>query len=240
MAKISRTQWVKFDERPSQFSDEKNDCAVRAFAALGVSYKEAHARMAELGRKRGKGINTYRLVELMDSKDVLGLRFETIPEIHCNSRVTLGRFLNEHPVGRYFCHKASHVFAVVDGKVLDSWRMGNRCLVDRVWRVLQGSALGQPGEELLTYENRHIRNHKSKRPRWRAREIRRRITVDLVDCLGGNRTPRTVTELTLFLTSKKLDSWDEIWKDVNYIVKNDWCMFREVRSGTHRKKYVLR
>ena len=94
---------------------ERADCTVRATAAaMEIPYHEAHAKLAALGRKpRGgwhfKGKNAERLG--------LELRGDL-------SGRTLAKILPDLAHGRFVVRHARHVFAVIDGTVVD-WKEPN-------------------------------------------------------------------------------------------------------------------
>ena len=91
---------------------EKNDCCVRAFTvATNKPYDEIHSLHAKHGRKFRKG--TY----MITTHKVLGeLGFE---EVKIEKKMTVGQFVSLYPKGTYYCHKAGHAFAIVDGVVHD-------------------------------------------------------------------------------------------------------------------------
>jgi hypothetical protein len=115
-----------------RFDNEANDCTVRALAnAYGMPYKLAHRIMGKAGRKQGKGPQ----LEAMH-KTYTRLGFE-IDRIHGETNTarylwkylavghtkyrgaTLGRVLPLLSVGRFIVLIRGHVFAVVNGEVLD-------------------------------------------------------------------------------------------------------------------------
>ena len=92
---------------------EKRDCTVRAVAVcLELSYADAHAIMASLGRKEKDGF-TFRSKTVGDR---LGL--ELRPELGC---LRLETVLPELQQGRFIVRVGRHVFAVVNGQVRDTY-----------------------------------------------------------------------------------------------------------------------
>jgi hypothetical protein len=93
--------------------DEKNDCTVRALAlCLGLPYMEAYGKMAQLGRKKNTGFPLR-----FHSLDNLKGLFEIRPDLSCR---TLGKVLPEIRSGRFIVRIYNHVFAVIDGEILDT------------------------------------------------------------------------------------------------------------------------
>lgn len=110
---------------------EARDCTVRALAnALGAPYKLAHKILAKAGRREGRGMSFEPLYKVYtrlgfdlvafygETKTVKYLRqeFSFIPH---EKGITLARMLPRLQNGRYIVKVDGHVFAVVDGKVLD-------------------------------------------------------------------------------------------------------------------------
>jgi hypothetical protein len=88
---------------------ERADCTVRATAAaLGIKYDEAHAKLAALGRKDR--------ARFKFQKHAAALGLETRPDLTCQ---TVEKALKEMQRGRFVVRVARHVFAVVNGTVLD-------------------------------------------------------------------------------------------------------------------------
>ena len=91
---------------------EANDCTVLALSnAKGIPYEEAHAILKAHGRKDRNGP---MIADWSRAVRSAGLQMEP-----AFSSITLGRFLREHPGGRWVLHVSGHAFAVVDGKVVD-------------------------------------------------------------------------------------------------------------------------
>lgn len=90
--------------------DEKNDCTVYAVAAAwGWPYEVAHAAMKGCGRK-----NKQRFA-FKTAAAKLG--FELRPDLSCR---TLEKIMPEMSKGRFVVRVSRHVFAVVDGRILDT------------------------------------------------------------------------------------------------------------------------
>lgn len=103
------------------FAHEKGDCTVRATAnILNIPYAESHARLKALGRKDGKGV-CFRLIAQR-----LGL--EELPQF---ANRTVKAILPQLGKGRYGILINRHIFAVVDGEIIDSHYPLNH----RVWVV---------------------------------------------------------------------------------------------------------
>ena len=105
---------------------ERADCTVRATAAaLGIAYPEAHAKLKALGRKNRCAFHIFA----PECRKALGLKLK-----HAGG-VPVGAIVPELQVGRYIVEVRHHVFAVVDGKVLDYSVPNERCNVRSVYQV---------------------------------------------------------------------------------------------------------
>jgi hypothetical protein len=113
-----------------RFENESNDCTVRALAnVLGAPYKLAHKIMAAAGRKQNHGMGFddwhpvytrlgLRLVSLHGTTN--GARYISKKlGIQAAAGTTLANLLPSLRDGRYLLKYRGHVFAVVNGKVLD-------------------------------------------------------------------------------------------------------------------------
>jgi hypothetical protein len=108
---------------------ENNDCTVKAVAiATNQPYKLVHAKLAEAGRKAGKG--TYSHVY----KDVMRKMGFNVFTVHTTAKTvtTLPHHLD--PSKRYVCNVKGHALAVANGKVED-WSEGRRYRIQNVWEI---------------------------------------------------------------------------------------------------------
>lgn len=95
------------------------DCAVRAVSvALGVDWETAYAMLA---------VNGFAMGDVMNANSVTGATLRqhgfkraNIPN-ECPDCYDIGDFADEHPNGTYVVGTGSHVVAVKDGIIFDSW-----------------------------------------------------------------------------------------------------------------------
>ena len=98
-------------------------CAVRAVAAaLGVSWEEAYAMIANNGFLMGDmpSSNTVWGAVLRQN----GFRRHTLPNT-CPDCYTLEQFAEDHPEGVYVVGTGNHVATIRDGIILDAWDSSN-------------------------------------------------------------------------------------------------------------------
>lgn len=101
---------------------ERNDCAVRAYAIYAqTSYAVSHSTFAKSGRKSGKGTSHATL------ERVLG------KESRINCQMTLRALRRLHPTGSVYAVKRGHAFAMVDGVIHDTWKVGEKVQVRAYW-----------------------------------------------------------------------------------------------------------
>lgn len=132
---------TSYDSTHGEFQ-ERNDCSVRAVMTVtGSTYKAAHTFLREeCGRQDRRGVMSYNFTRRMDQGEVLGSTLTRIPGIGRRyeknaKRITLARFIRENPVGTFLLGKSGHAFAVVDGKLVDTWEVPPGALVNRAWKV---------------------------------------------------------------------------------------------------------
>jgi hypothetical protein len=93
-----------------------NACTVTAYAiAASLPWDYAHVVLAKLGRKKGKGLKSKKLMRFLKWKQV-------------RRSGTVAKFVKDFPVGSFYVRSRSggssyHAFAVVDGVVYDSGKL---------------------------------------------------------------------------------------------------------------------
>lgn len=115
--------------KASKKHGEKNDCTVKAVAVLAnLPYNYAHAALAKVGRKRGKGPTWGNFFKVLRN---LNLWYERV-EIEGKTVRTLEKNLPKK--GRYLITVRGHVLAAVDGKVHD-WSSGRLHRINKVYKI---------------------------------------------------------------------------------------------------------
>jgi hypothetical protein len=120
---------------------ERNDCVVRAIAStFGLKYDVAHKFVAdEFGRESRKG--TFgTAIKLKNRTHIIGIKYNTIPKENLlypgsakyqlnggkSTEITLSRFLEDFPKGKYLVIVKRHAFSVIDGVVIGNADDGKR------------------------------------------------------------------------------------------------------------------
>ena len=117
-------QFVKTDGgmRSSGFA-ESNDCAVRAYALFkDIPYNEAHEIFATRGRRNGRPTTNYIIYDLIGR--------ETRKS---GNGMTLTQLVAANPTGRVYGMKRGHAFAIINGVLHDSWKVGGNSRVTFYW-----------------------------------------------------------------------------------------------------------
>ena len=107
--------------RPMQI----NDCTVRSFAIITkLSYDEVYDTLAEAGRWSHQGFdNTKWLIKLKGKAfDSTFVRMN-VGKTSGHPELTPDNFTEYFPRGRYLLERYNHVWAVVNGKHRDLWRV---------------------------------------------------------------------------------------------------------------------
>ncbi|NDC19280.1 MAG: hypothetical protein EBZ87_03320 [Microbacteriaceae bacterium] len=94
--------------------NEKSDCTIRALAvSAGIDYPVAHRIGRDAGRRNRCGFNVGKLIKEAKKN---GLQFYKV----IRSSVTISKFLQRYPKGRFYCRRSGHAFGVIDGVILDT------------------------------------------------------------------------------------------------------------------------
>jgi hypothetical protein len=131
--KAKPVRHIKAEPAGYQRHIDHNDCTVRAFAiAAQVDHETSRKRFEDAGRKRGKGADAFVMARVIGRA----------PDEH--PRITLVRWLQAHPLGRWMLCSKSHALAVVDGVVNDLNDYQPRCRVMFAWRIDQEPTTEEP------------------------------------------------------------------------------------------------
>jgi hypothetical protein len=121
------------------FTNERNDCGVRALATVtGSSYVEAHGFWEKLGRDNGRGVDVYWLDNYLRNNNGIVLGHKVVKtsfpfthhETHkwdtsSNSwvkhtkRMNVKRFIEQNPTGKYIIITHNHAKAIVNSEIID-------------------------------------------------------------------------------------------------------------------------
>jgi len=124
-------EYIKAERGVERMRDERNDCTVRALAcAKGISYDEAHAHMKAHGRVDRKGVHTlplynayaaagFELTAIYGTTNKARYMHGLFPSVKRHSGASVKKVLPSLNKGRYIVGMLGHVFAVVDGVVMD-------------------------------------------------------------------------------------------------------------------------
>lgn len=144
MERISYSKYViSFGGRENFDVNEDRDCCVRALVhALEIPYAEAHAKLADWGRKPRKG--TYGFTAFM-AKNVPFIEHHTryTASYYCGGKekdkgrkvTTLRRFIKDFPEGHWVISVKGHAFAVINGMIHDAMVLRPGVLIIDAWRV---------------------------------------------------------------------------------------------------------
>ena len=124
------SRWKPYNPNPA--SRNVGDCAVRAIAAaLGTDWEEAYALLTA---------NAFQMADIPNSNAVIGsvlrqhgFRKAIIPNA-CPDCYTLEDFAEDHPHGTFVAGTGSHVAAIKDGEIWDSWDSSKEVPIFYWWR----------------------------------------------------------------------------------------------------------
>lgn len=112
-----------------------NDCAVRAFANVGVdTYPNVREKLFLMGRKQFKGTEVTTTIRLARQhgativslgktgarRDSWAKYFDCGADTAANSGCTVANVASRFPKGRHIVSVRGHVFALVNGRIIDT------------------------------------------------------------------------------------------------------------------------
>lgn len=104
---------------PNPYNQRVGDCAVRAICkALGMDWEDAYVALCAEGLSY-KDMPSSNYVWGMYLRR-FGFEQKSIPSI-CPDCVTVEKFVEAHPKGRYVLACPNHVVCAIDGIAFDSW-----------------------------------------------------------------------------------------------------------------------
>jgi hypothetical protein len=105
----------KYPERENY--KEYNDCTVVAWAeCFDSSYENAHAWLKKHGRINRRGMYNKELTSALKACKKAKVKFGPYSN---QNRISLSKFLQKHPKGRYYVCSRGHAYCVKDGVVYD-------------------------------------------------------------------------------------------------------------------------
>jgi len=115
-----------------RYSHEHNDCSVKALSnAFNVSYAAAHSVLKEFGRKDRHGVAFSAFMMTRNNSELFGQKFEEF----VRPGMTIGTFVNKFNKGSYIIRYTGHVFAVVNGVILDSFKVNSNKRILNYWKI---------------------------------------------------------------------------------------------------------
>ena len=113
--------------RPDGFN-ESNDCTIRSLVnTTGIPYQTVHKLFADAGRLVGHPTNLHHTIYTEYSKS--HRLFDR------SKRPTVAMFIESHRSGKWIVKIDRHVFALVDGRIIDSAKVGVRRRVHSYWEM---------------------------------------------------------------------------------------------------------
>lgn len=114
-----------------RYSHETNDCSVKALSnSFDVSYVAAHSVLKKFGRKDRHGV-AFSAFMTQNNNELFRQKFEEF----ARPGMTIKTFVNKFNKGTYIVRYTGHVFAVVNGVVLDSFEVNANKRVANYWKI---------------------------------------------------------------------------------------------------------
>jgi hypothetical protein len=103
--------------------DDRNNCTIISFSvSAGIPYSEANEIGITAGREKNKGFYLKKLFSVARKK---GISLKKIPV----KKMVLSRFIEKYPNGRFVVERRGHAFSVINGKIYDTIKNGEKCFV---------------------------------------------------------------------------------------------------------------
>lgn len=103
--------FISANPRPRDLN-ESNDCTVRATSlAMNLPYEKVHKAYADVGRKRGKGVNALTINAAL--RKITGNDERMVRVM--GKEPTFAQFARENNKGKYIVVKRGHAVALIDG-----------------------------------------------------------------------------------------------------------------------------
>jgi hypothetical protein len=108
---------------------DNNNCTICALStAAGIPYNEAYEIGKKAGRKNGRGFYTAKLMETARKNGVDYRKIKT-------GGMTIQKFLQKYPEGRYVVNRRGHAFAIIDGTIYDHLENKPMQRIVGIWQV---------------------------------------------------------------------------------------------------------
>ncbi len=111
---------------------DRHNCTIVAIAVAGrISYKLAYSLGVAVGRRRGTGFSSGCIIH---EARRIGIR-SRIVRLPKPGRITVERFVELHPKGRFYVCATGHALALIDGVIHDQIIVNPRSRVRLAWHV---------------------------------------------------------------------------------------------------------
>ena len=122
--------FIRYNANPS--NRDTIDCVIRGMSAvLDLSWNQVHDLLTE---KASEVHEVYLRndfwIEVMLS---MGYKIYFIPDT-CPKCITVKKFADDHPEGRYLLGTGSHVIACIDGDYIDTYDSGRLLPIYYLWK----------------------------------------------------------------------------------------------------------
>lgn len=109
------------------------DCVIRAIAyATRIGWDETLGSLYKIGFKMKRLPNDDKVFEQYLSN--LGYSKQSQPRKPDNTKYTVKEFAKKYPKGTYIVRMAGHLSVVDNGKIIDTWNCGYKC-VGNYWKI---------------------------------------------------------------------------------------------------------
>jgi hypothetical protein len=112
---------------------DRNYCTIRSIAiAFKIPFEEAYLIGKNAGRKHGCGFYLDVLMKYLYKHT----QYDYFRKLKIKSNgITIRRFLEKYPIGRFVCGRRGHAFAIIHGEIQDTTYNTERQVIQEAYEV---------------------------------------------------------------------------------------------------------
>lgn len=112
---------------------DNNYCTIRSIAiAFKIPFEEAYLIGKKAGRKHGEGFYLSELMKFLYNNT----RYDNFQRIKLKSNgITIRRFIENYPIGKFVCGRRGHAFAVIHGEIQDTTPNTERQIIQEAYEI---------------------------------------------------------------------------------------------------------
>lgn len=112
---------------------DRNYCTIRSIAiAFKIPFEEAYLIGKKAGRKHGEGFYLSELMMFLHKNT----QYDNFKKVRLKPNgITIRRFLEQYPIGRFVCGRRGHAFAIIHGEIQDITDNSERQIIQEAYKL---------------------------------------------------------------------------------------------------------